>query len=310
MRTYVTTPLLAGALALGLATTAFAATGQFKDMCAWGLANHKEVHTNCEPCTRCMSGKTYCFSSQQAKTDFMKNPKANLAKAEKNYKTMEEQVVIWTSGIVTASRTLMTVQGPAHQAGPSHLWRVQLCAKNSRNEGQHFTPQGGSSCNAEGRLSPWSGPDRRNRLTCASGECPVGSRDAAPHKPAGRAAAGLRVRGQAGDGQRTGFLEFAGSLRGRGARGVAQEGASDLSGSDMGDGVSVGHQLRRARPLLEVLRASHSLPAEGGGRRRRRCRQERAGQRRRKRRRASRGIEAAGEERCVRGLHARGTPPK
>jgi len=88
MRTYVTTPLLAGALALGLATTAFAATGQFKDMCAWGLANHKEVHTNCDTMAQ-FEGKTYCFSSADAKANFMKNPKANLAKAEKNYKAME-----------------------------------------------------------------------------------------------------------------------------------------------------------------------------------------------------------------------------
>jgi len=87
MRTYVT-PLLAGALALGLSTAAFAATGQFKDMCAWGLANHKEVHTNCDTMAQ-FEGKTYCFSSQEAKTKFMKHPKANLAKAEKNYKAME-----------------------------------------------------------------------------------------------------------------------------------------------------------------------------------------------------------------------------
>jgi len=89
MRTYVT-PLLAGALALGLTTTAFAATGQFKDMCAWGLANNKEVHTNCDVHAM-YEGKTYCFSSKQAKTDFMKNPKANLAKAQQNYKTLEKK---------------------------------------------------------------------------------------------------------------------------------------------------------------------------------------------------------------------------
>jgi YHS domain-containing protein len=88
MRTYVTTPLLAGALALGLATTAFAATGQFKDMCAWGLANHKEVHTDCSVSAN-YDGKTYCFSSEQAKADFMKSPKQNLAKAQAGYKSLE-----------------------------------------------------------------------------------------------------------------------------------------------------------------------------------------------------------------------------
>jgi YHS domain-containing protein len=90
MRTYAT-PLLAGALALGLSTAAFAATsGQFKDMCAWGLANHKEVQTDCTVKSD-YKGKTYCFSSEEAKADFMKHPKANLAKAEKNYTAMESK---------------------------------------------------------------------------------------------------------------------------------------------------------------------------------------------------------------------------
>ncbi len=33
----------------------------------------------------------------------------------------------------------------------------------------------------------------------------------------------------------------------------------------MGDGIQIGRQLRGAGALLEVLRASHSLPAAGGG---------------------------------------------
>jgi YHS domain-containing protein len=87
MRTYAT-PLLAGALALGLSTAAFAATsGQFKDMCAWGLANHKEVQTDCTVKSD-YKGKTYCFSSEQAKADFMKHPGKNLSKAEENFKEL------------------------------------------------------------------------------------------------------------------------------------------------------------------------------------------------------------------------------
>jgi YHS domain-containing protein len=89
MRTYLTS-LLAGALALGFSTVAFAATGQFKDMCAWGLANDKEVHTNCNVHAQ-YEGKTYCFSSAEAKANFMKDPKANLTKAEANYKTLESK---------------------------------------------------------------------------------------------------------------------------------------------------------------------------------------------------------------------------
>ena len=50
-------------------------------MCSWGLANHKYVQTNCSINTK-IKGKTYCFSSEDAKKLFMKNPSANLAKAE------------------------------------------------------------------------------------------------------------------------------------------------------------------------------------------------------------------------------------
>jgi YHS domain-containing protein len=77
---------LAVAFMLGFATTAYAATGQFSNMCSWGLANHKDVPTDCSVNTS-IKGKTYCFSSQEAKANFMKNPTANLAKAESFYKS-------------------------------------------------------------------------------------------------------------------------------------------------------------------------------------------------------------------------------
>jgi YHS domain-containing protein len=77
---------LAIALMLGLATTAYAATGEFGNMCSWGLANHKDVKTDCSVNTT-IKGKTYCFSSQEAKADFLKNPTANLAKAQSFYKS-------------------------------------------------------------------------------------------------------------------------------------------------------------------------------------------------------------------------------
>jgi YHS domain-containing protein len=82
----VSTPALAFALMLGGATAAYAATAQFGNMCSWGLANHKDVQTDCSVNTT-IKGKTYCFSSQEAKANFMKNPTANLAKAESFYKS-------------------------------------------------------------------------------------------------------------------------------------------------------------------------------------------------------------------------------
>ena len=77
---------LAVAVVLGFTTTAYAATGQFGNMCSWGLANHKDVATDCSVNTS-ISGKTYCFSSQEAKANFLKNPTSNLAKAESFYKS-------------------------------------------------------------------------------------------------------------------------------------------------------------------------------------------------------------------------------
>ena len=77
---------IAGALTLGLTTAAFAVTGQFGDMCSWGLANHKDVQTDCSV-NAAIKGKTYCFSSADAKSQFMKNPSGNLTKAESFYKS-------------------------------------------------------------------------------------------------------------------------------------------------------------------------------------------------------------------------------
>ena len=83
IRTYVRSAL-AGAFALGLATAAFAATGEFNNMCAEGLALQKDIKTDCSV-NAVYKGKTYCFGSEQAKADFMKDPAANLAKAEAYY---------------------------------------------------------------------------------------------------------------------------------------------------------------------------------------------------------------------------------
>jgi YHS domain-containing protein len=85
VRRYVTSAL-AGAFVLGVATAALAATGQFDNMCSWGLANHKDVQTDCSVSAP-IKGRTYCFSSTDAKANFMKDPDANLAKAEAFYKS-------------------------------------------------------------------------------------------------------------------------------------------------------------------------------------------------------------------------------
>jgi YHS domain-containing protein len=77
---------LAVALVLGFATTAYAATGEFNNQCSWGLANHQHVQTDCT-ISSMYKGKTYCFGSAEAQTNFMKSPDENLAKAESFYKS-------------------------------------------------------------------------------------------------------------------------------------------------------------------------------------------------------------------------------
>jgi YHS domain-containing protein len=81
------TSAVAAALLFGFATTAFAAAhGEFDNMCAEGLALHKEIKTDCSV-NAPVNGKTYCFGNEQAKTDFMKDPSGNLAKAQSYYST-------------------------------------------------------------------------------------------------------------------------------------------------------------------------------------------------------------------------------
>lgn len=88
IRTYITSAL-AGAFALGLVTAAFAATGEFDNMCTQGLAMGKQVQTDCSINGQ-VDGKTYCFGDEKAKTEFMKDPKGNLAKAKATYSSMKK----------------------------------------------------------------------------------------------------------------------------------------------------------------------------------------------------------------------------
>ncbi len=82
MKTIYLVPAFAAALLFS--TAAFAATGEYDNMCTMGLALDKKVETDCSVNAE-IDGKTYCFGNEQAKTLFMKDPEANLAKAESFY---------------------------------------------------------------------------------------------------------------------------------------------------------------------------------------------------------------------------------
>jgi YHS domain-containing protein len=73
--------VVAGAIVVGLNTAAFAATGEYDNMCTMGLAVGKEVKTDCSINAQ-IGGRTYCFGNEEAKATFMKDPEGNLAKAQ------------------------------------------------------------------------------------------------------------------------------------------------------------------------------------------------------------------------------------
>jgi YHS domain-containing protein len=85
VRAYITSAV-AGAFLLGLATAALAVTGEFSNMCTMGLASGKDIQTDCSVNAQ-LQGKTYCFGSKEAMTQFMANPTGNLAKAQTYYST-------------------------------------------------------------------------------------------------------------------------------------------------------------------------------------------------------------------------------
>jgi YHS domain-containing protein len=76
-------PSFIAATMIAFASTAMA--GEFKDECAWGLANGKHVKTDCSINMAGEDGKTYCFSSADAKNNFMKDAKTHARKASETF---------------------------------------------------------------------------------------------------------------------------------------------------------------------------------------------------------------------------------
>ena len=77
---------LAGTFFIGMATAALAVTGEYDNMCTMGLASGKDIKTDCSVNAQ-IQGKTYCFGSQSALTQFMADPSGNLVKAQAYYST-------------------------------------------------------------------------------------------------------------------------------------------------------------------------------------------------------------------------------
>jgi YHS domain-containing protein len=63
-----------------------AGAGELGDHCAWGLVNGKKVKTDCAVSQMSTDGKTYCFSNEQVKYNFMADLEGNTAKAKEAFK--------------------------------------------------------------------------------------------------------------------------------------------------------------------------------------------------------------------------------
>ena len=87
MAKIILSSVTASVLLLGLATAAFAATGEYENMDAMALAHGKAVKTDCSINSQ-LDGKTYCFGSQDAMTEFMQHPKRYQRKAHNHYMSM------------------------------------------------------------------------------------------------------------------------------------------------------------------------------------------------------------------------------
>ena len=83
VRAYIQSAV-AGAFLLGMATAAVALTGEYGNMCTMGLALGKDIQTDCSINAQ-LQGKTYCFGSKEAMTQFMADPSGNMAKAQAYY---------------------------------------------------------------------------------------------------------------------------------------------------------------------------------------------------------------------------------
>ena len=86
IRIFSTTSIVS-ILMLGLASAALAATGEYENMDAMALTHGQAVKTDCNINSQ-LDGKTYCFGSQTAMTQFMQHPKRNARRAQAAYQTM------------------------------------------------------------------------------------------------------------------------------------------------------------------------------------------------------------------------------
>ena len=135
---------LAGAMLLGVATAAFAATGEYDNMCTMGLALGKDIKTDCS-INATIQGKMYCFGNDEAKTIFMKDPAGNLAKAQAYYSSKKQQRA---KDPLSFERVLLTPGLPLRGRMPPNRL-IQIIADvvaGPISQGTALFPERGRSC--------------------------------------------------------------------------------------------------------------------------------------------------------------------
>jgi hypothetical protein len=76
--------LVAAALLLVGPASAIGGSAEYQNLDAMGLASGKGIKTKCDIYGQ-HEGKTYCFRDENAKSEFMKDPAGNRAKADAYY---------------------------------------------------------------------------------------------------------------------------------------------------------------------------------------------------------------------------------
>ena len=83
-RAWLARPAMLAAV-LGFMTALPASAAEFDDSCAMGLASGQMAKTDCSVTWTDTDGKVYCFSNEDARSEFLKAPEVYIAGAETFY---------------------------------------------------------------------------------------------------------------------------------------------------------------------------------------------------------------------------------
>jgi hypothetical protein len=97
---------IVAAIAIGGATAAFAASGEYNNLDAMSLVRGKPTKTDCSISAQ-VEGKTYCFGEESARVEFMKDAMGNRSKAEDAYEPCRDDPssYAWCSIVALVAKT-------------------------------------------------------------------------------------------------------------------------------------------------------------------------------------------------------------